>query len=45
MARTQLQIINRVLTRLREDTVTSSMDNAYATLISEFVVDAGMTAQ
>lgn len=34
---TQLSIVNKVLRRLREDTVTGSTDNDYAALIAEFV--------
>ena len=34
---TQLQIVNNVLRRLREDTVTSVADNAYSQLIAEWV--------
>lgn len=37
---TQLSILNRVMRRLREDQVTSSIDTEYATLVSEFVKDA-----
>lgn len=39
---TQLAIVNKVLERLREDTVTSVNDNAYAKLIATFVNDAIM---
>lgn len=37
---THLSIVNRVLRRLREDTVTGITDNDYSELIAEFVVDA-----
>ena len=37
---TQLQLVNRVLRRLREDTVTGITDNDYSELIGEFVLDA-----
>ena len=37
---TQLQIVNNVLRRLREDTVNSVSDNSYAQLIAMFVNDA-----
>jgi len=36
---TQLQVVNKVLRRLREDTVTSIADSTYAQLIAEFVND------
>lgn len=36
---THLQIVNRVLRRLREDTVTGITDNDYSELIAEFVLD------
>jgi hypothetical protein len=36
---TLLQMTNKVLRRLREDTVTATTDNAYATLIAEFISD------
>ena len=36
---TQIQIVNKVLKRLREDSVGASTDNAYAGLIAEFVAD------
>lgn len=39
---TQLAIVNKVLERLREDTVSSVNDNAYAKLIATFVNDAIM---
>lgn len=37
---TQLQIVNNVLERLREDTVSSVTDNSYSKLIAMFVNDA-----
>ena len=37
---TQLTIVNNVLERLREDTVTSVADNVYSKLIARFVNDA-----
>lgn len=37
---TYLQLVNKVLKRLREKTVTSVDDNAYSALIGEFVNDA-----
>jgi hypothetical protein len=37
---TYLQIVNKVLTKLREDTVTSVTYNDYSSLIGEFVNDA-----
>jgi len=37
---TQLSLVNRILRRLREDQVTTIVDNEYATLIAEFVNDA-----
>lgn len=37
---TYLQLVNSVLTRLREDTVTGVSQNAYSRLIGEFVNDA-----
>lgn len=37
---TYLQIVNKVLTKLREDTVTSVTYNTYSSLIGEFVNDA-----
>jgi hypothetical protein len=36
---TQLQIVNQVLRRLREDQVTATTDSAYAELIASFVSD------
>ena len=40
MAQTHLELVNRILRRLREDTVTSIDDNDYALLIAGFVADA-----
>ena len=40
MATTQLQMVNRLLRRLREDTVTATTDNSYATLLAEIVADS-----
>lgn len=40
MAQTLLQLTNRVLTRLREDEVTSTTQGAYPKLIAEFVKQA-----
>ena len=37
---TQLQLVNRVLLRLREDQVASTTESDYSTLISEFISDA-----
>lgn len=37
---TLLQILNQVLRRLREDTVTDSTESTYSTLITEFILDA-----
>jgi hypothetical protein len=37
---TQLSIVNRILRRLREDQVTTIVDNEYAILLAEFVGDA-----
>jgi len=37
---TQLTIVNRILRRLREDTVTGITDNDYSELIADFVADA-----
>ena len=37
---TYLQIVNKVLTRLREDTVATISENSYSALIGEFVNDA-----
>lgn len=37
---THLQTVNRVLRRLREDTVTGIADNDYSQLIGEFVIEA-----
>jgi len=37
---TQLQIVNNIMRRLREDTVSSVADNAYSQLIAMFVNDA-----
>jgi hypothetical protein len=37
---TYLELVNKVLTRLREDTVTTVDYNDYSTLIGEFVNDA-----
>ena len=37
---THLETVNRVMRRLREDTVSSTTDNDYSELISEFVRDA-----
>jgi len=37
---TQLTIVNNILRRLREDTVTSVADNTYSQLIAQFVNDA-----
>lgn len=37
---TQLTIVNNILERLREDTVTSVADNVYAKLIARFINDA-----
>jgi hypothetical protein len=37
---TYLQLVNKVLTRLREDTVDTVAQNTYSTLIGEFVNDA-----
>ena len=37
---TYLQIVNKVLTRLREDTVATVNENTYSALIGEFVNDA-----
>ena len=34
---THLELVNRVLRRLREDTVTGITDNDYSELIAEFV--------
>lgn len=36
---TQLELVNKVLLRLREDSVTASTDNDYSQLVSEFVAD------
>lgn len=40
MATTHLQLVNRILARLREDQVVSASDNDYAELVAEFVADA-----
>lgn len=40
MAQTHLQLVNRVLRRLREDTVSTINADTYSRLIGEFVVDA-----
>lgn len=40
MAKTYLQVVNDVLRRLREDTVTSTTDNDYAELVGQLVSDA-----
>ena len=37
---TFLQLVNKVLVRLREDTVSSVDENSYSQLIGEFVNDA-----
>lgn len=37
---TYLQIVNKVLTRLREDTVATVSENSYSALVGEFVNDA-----
>lgn len=37
---TQLAVVNNILRRLREDTVTSVADNTYSVLIAQFVNDA-----
>lgn len=39
MATTQLQMVNRLLRRLREDTVTGTTDNTYSQLLAEIVAD------
>lgn len=36
---TQLEIVNKVLLRLREDQVSASTDNEYSQLVAEFVAD------
>lgn len=40
MARTQLQIVNSVLRRMREDTVANTTDSATSKLVAEFVADS-----
>jgi hypothetical protein len=37
---TYLQLVNKVLTRLREDTVSTVSQNTYSALVGEFVNDA-----
>ena len=40
MAMTYLQLVNKVLVRLREDQVTSVASNDYSLLVGEFVAQA-----
>lgn len=40
MAKTYLQLVNEVLKRMRETTVSSVNDNSYSTLVSTFINDA-----
>ena len=42
---TYLQVVNKVLTRLREDTVATVAENAYSRLIGEFVNDARVAVE